>query len=454
MGAVFSCPTRHAPAQKPDAAGTADGAVEDEYWTVVRTFWWDLSPVALANTLEWLEFGVYMAMAPYIQRTFFRGSSVAVFAAFATTFFMRPLGGLIFGYVGDRCGRKPALLASLYGILLATLGQGLAPAIPVVGPAFMLLCRVVQGLACGGEVGSVVVFLHESAPRPVLAHAGSIPLFGALLGTGLATAAGLAMERLLTNDQMLRWGWRLPFLMAAVPGAWALYKVHRVGETEEFQRMSAEAESEQVRLRDYPLQGLLAAASATSCFVVSYLAGGYLHVWLVRYSNFSGPQALLVLLANQLVGSALCWVAGVLGDTYGVAKAGAGLTAGVLVTCVPMYWGLLPFSGSTAAVVAFGVLVPGLQFAASAPAYTAAAELFPAPVRGRAVCLYYNLAGCVGGIAPIVCSVWGTPLAPGYFTALCSLPSLLAFLGAWVLHQQFLQDGKGPQVAHIRDNPY
>ena len=420
----------------------------------MRTFWWDMSPVALANTLEWLEFGVYITMAPYIQLTFFRGSDVATFAAFAITFVIRPLGGLMFGYVVDRCGRRPALIASLYGMLFATLGQGLAPSIPVFGQAFVLLCRVLQGLACGGEIGSVLVFLHESAPRPVLAHAGCITAFSGCLGSGLATAAALTMERLLTNDQMLRWGWRLPFLMAAVPGAWAVYKVHHIEETEEFQRASAEAESEQVGLQDYPLQGLLAAASAVGCYAANYLAGGYLHVWLVKYSNYSRQQALLVLMANQLVVCPLYWVPGVLGDTYGAAKTGIGMIAGVLITSVPMYWGLLPFSGSTMAMVAFGVLVPAFQFSMTPAVFTVSTELFPTPIRGRAVCLYYNLAGCVGGVAPMICSIWDTPLAPGYFTALCCVPSLLAVFGAWVLHQQFLQDGKGPQVAHIRDSPY
>jgi MHS family proline/betaine transporter-like MFS transporter len=178
------------------------------------------------NVMEWYDFSVYGFFARTIGNLYFptddpKTSLLAAFAVFAVGFLMRPLGAVLFGYIGDRVGRGPALLWSVVAMAVPTFVIGALPTYAEIGitaSLLMLLCRIVQGLAVGGEYTSSAVFLAETAhPHQRGATAAWAP-FGAIAGILLGSAVGAAIFNAMPLEQVVAWGWRLPFLLGVVVG--------------------------------------------------------------------------------------------------------------------------------------------------------------------------------------------------------------------------------------------
>jgi MHS family proline/betaine transporter-like MFS transporter len=174
----------------------------------------------IGNLLEWFDFAIYGYLAGTIAQLFFpahdpTSSLIAALGVFAAGFLMRPLGGLLFGYIGDRHGRPAALLSSIAAMAVATLFMGLLPTYETAGLAssfLMIACRLVQGLAVGGEYACSIIVLVETAPSGRRGVRGSIACLGATLGTTMGSVAGTLLFWALDEQQIQAWGWRLPFL--------------------------------------------------------------------------------------------------------------------------------------------------------------------------------------------------------------------------------------------------
>ena len=178
------------------------------------------------NVMEWYDFSIYGFFARTIGNLYFptedpKTSLLAAFAVFAVGFLMRPLGAVLFGYIGDRVGRGPALLWSVVAMAVPTFVIGTLPTYAEIGitaSLLMLLCRIVQGLAVGGEYTSSAVFLAETAhPHQRGATAAWAP-FGAIAGILLGSTVGAVIFNAMPLEQVVAWGWRLPFLLAVVVG--------------------------------------------------------------------------------------------------------------------------------------------------------------------------------------------------------------------------------------------
>ena len=202
---------------------------------MVTDFWVDQLPPSLANFLESYEVVVYAYTSDYIAVAFFQGSQSASWLAFAVSFVGRPVGGLLFGCLSDRQGRRTSMLTSLYLTYGATLGLGLAPRVPYLGPAWIVLCRFLQGIGLAGQVGSVGVLLPESAPRPILAQAGGPIVTSGWFGFVSALGVTMFFTTTLSPAQMQSGGWRLPFLTIVLPGALLLSIAHQATESPEFE---------------------------------------------------------------------------------------------------------------------------------------------------------------------------------------------------------------------------
>ena len=205
-----------------------------------------ITAAVFGNALEWYDFTIYAVLAPIIGRQFFPKSSdtvalLATFAVFGIGFVARPLGGVLIGFVGDRIGRKPALLLTIMLMAVGTVSIGLLPGFASIGiaaPALLVVARAFQGFSAGGEWGSSASFLVEWAPtakRGLIGscHTGSI-FVGQLVGTGVAAS----LTTLLGSASMESWGWRVPFLLGALIGPLGLLARRRIDETPVFRKVT------------------------------------------------------------------------------------------------------------------------------------------------------------------------------------------------------------------------
>ncbi len=215
-----------------------------------------MKAAALGNAMEWFDFGVYSYIAVTLGKVFFpTGNATAqllsTFGAFAAAFLVRPLGGMVFGPLGDRVGRQKVLALTMIMMAAGTFAIGLIPSYAAIGvgaPILLLAARLVQGFSTGGEYAGASTFIAEYAPDKRRGFLGSWLEFGTL--AGYIGGAGLVtlMTALLSTDDLLSWGWRIPFLIAGPMGIIGLYLRMRLEETPAFAAEVAKAETERPKV--------------------------------------------------------------------------------------------------------------------------------------------------------------------------------------------------------------
>lgn len=214
-----------------------------------ENFYRTITAIALGNALEWYDFAIFGALADIIGLHFFpiKYESTALLASFGiygSAFFMRPLGGIIMGYIGDTYGRKRALEISVALMLVPSFLIGCLPTFLEIGyfaPILLVLLRLLQGLAVGGEMIGAYVFTIESCEgQDHGGFWGGVCKSTALCGTALGMAVVAFMREYQAYDQLYAWGWRIPFLASCVLGGAASYLRYHINETDEFQRLKVQ----------------------------------------------------------------------------------------------------------------------------------------------------------------------------------------------------------------------
>jgi len=465
MGTPLSCPDHWA---SPGPLGATWGPVGDPpakadseftpYWSEVAAFCGEQWPVAAANAMDWFHLYAYTSVEPWITEVFFGGSHTAAWIGFGVSFIIGPVGSLAFGMVADTFGRRPAVLLSLSLMCVATVGQGLVPVVPHLGPSLLLTCRVLQGIAAGGET-SLLLFLTEKAPTRVLGMSGVFLTVGDQLGVASGSLVTVLLSSALTNDQMLQWGWRVPFLLALLPAGLALYFVSGIEETAQFQEVAAgntDAEDNSVvSLWEYWPQCLLSTAGAAAALTqFDVTSGPYFREWLVRWLGMTQGQAYKMLFLGQIAVFVPLLPVGVLADTYGLGKGFA--LCGILMATLstPIYYTLLKHPTSTPVLIVVGIMLPALLQASTGPDIVWMSGLFPPEVRGRCVAVTYNIANVVGGLGPMVCSLSTDPLFPGYYCTVFGILSATACITSVWLHRRYLRTRKGLRTAYLLEDPF
>lgn len=393
---------------------------------------------ALGNATEWFDYGIYAYGVTYISAALFPGDvDDALFfalATFAISFLVRPLGGLFWGPLGDRLGRKSVLALTILLMSGATLAVGLIPSYAQIGlwaPALLILLRMAQGFSTGGEYGGAATFMAEYAPDDRRGFYGSFLEFGTLAGFSFGAALMLGCSLLLGEAAMHEWGWRVPFLVAAPMGLIGMYLRARMEDTPVFrdhQETSEASSSLRDLFRHHRRPILVVSGLVVALNVVNYTLLSYMPTYLQRRIGLSPDQALIVPIIGMLFMMLFLPMAGALSDRVGRRVMWRISLVGLLVAVVPLY--MLMATGMAGAIIAFMLLgllyVPQLAtISATFPA------LFPTAVRFSGFAIAYNVATSLfGGTAPAVGSglinATGNELMPAYYMMLACMVGLVA----------------------------
>jgi MHS family proline/betaine transporter-like MFS transporter len=385
---------------------------------------------ALGNATEWFDYGIYAYGVVYISAALFPADleSATLFAlgTFAISFLVRPLGGLFWGPLGDRYGRKTVLAITIIMMSAATVCVGLIPAYESIGfwaPVLLVLLRMVQGFSTGGEYGGAATFMAEYSPDNRRGFYGSFLEFGTLAGFSFGALLMLGFSVWLGETAMYDWGWRIPFLVAAPMGLIGLYLRSRMEDTPVFRELEEQhatepAASTELRhlITGYWPQLLTMGGLVVALNVVNYTLLSYMPTYLQRRLGLSADDALLVPIVGMLFMMLLVPFAGALSDRVGRKPLWWFSLGGLFVAVLPLY--MLMASGVAGAVLGFALL--GLLYVPQLATISAMfPAMFPTHVRFAGFAIAYNVSTSLfGGTAPAFNSLlidWtGNELVPAF----------------------------------------
>ncbi|MCH9666391.1 MAG: MFS transporter [Actinomycetia bacterium] len=399
---------------------------------------------AIGNATEWFDYGLYAYGVTYISAAVFPGdtesATLLALMTFAVSFLVRPLGGFIWGPLGDRLGRRQILAITIVLMAGATFCVGLVPTYDSIGfwaPTLMVLLRMIQGFSTGGEYGGAATFMAEYAPPRRRGFLGSFLEFGTLAGFSAGALLMLSFSLVLSEDQMSTWGWRLPFLIAAPLGLVGIYLRTKLDETPVFQELEEsgrEEESIGTEFKDLltrfwapilKLGGLVVALN-----VVNYTLLSYMPTYLESAIGLSTNMSLVVPIIGMLAMMVFLPFAGRLSDRVGRKPLWWVSLVGLFVAVVPMF--LLMSTGPVGAIIGFAIL--GLLYVPQLATISAMfPAMFPTQVRYAGFAIAYNVSTSIfGGTAPAV-NEWlitesGNNLWPAFYMMIAVAIGMLGFL--------------------------
>ncbi|MYR62471.1 MFS transporter [Streptomyces sp. SID625] len=401
---------------------------------------------ALGNCMEWFDFGVYSYLAATIGKVFFPGASpgaqvISSFATFAAAFVVRPLGGLFFGPLGDRLGRQKVLATTMIMMAAGTFAIGLIPSYGTIGiaaPVLLLLARMVQGFSTGGEYGGATTFVAEYSPDRRRGFLSSWLDFGTFVGYALGSALVTVLNFLLTDPQMLSWGWRIPFLIAGPLGGIGLYMRLKLEESPAFQQQLDEHEKSLAQqsagsefrtiVKKHWAALLICMGIVLLYNVTNYMVTGYLPTYQTETLHRSSSSADLLVLLGMVWIVLLITFIGRLSDHVGRRPVYGVAAAAMIVLAIPSFL-LLKMHGTWPPIA--GVLILSTLLACfAAPSAATLPALFPTAVRYAAMGIGFNFAvAAFGGTTPLVTAALvgatGDDLMPAYYLMLAGVIGLV-----------------------------
>jgi len=396
-----------------------------------------LAAAAVGNVVEWFDLTIYATFAVYFSPLFFptedaRAALLSTFAVFAVGFFVRPLGGWLLGAYADRQGRKRALTLTIILMAVPTLAIGISPTYESIGllaPAILVLARMVQGFAAGGESGGAMAYLYEIAPPNRRGLYTSLWYTTVVAGIVMATLLGFILSKALPTDDLSSWGWRIPFLIggaAGLVGLWVRAAMTETLETEPAAEAGAHRTGLVALLADYPRETLriflLMAGSATAF----YTFVSYMPTHLIKNIKLGADATFGVHTLALVVFMVLLPLFGHLSDRYGRRILGLIFALGGAIAIVPLSLALSTVWWQTLLTDLALLALTACMFSVLAAVMT---EQFPSRMRAMGVGAPYNLATAIfGGTAPFLLT-WlsGNDQTTLYFVYLAVLVFLVAF---------------------------
>jgi MHS family proline/betaine transporter-like MFS transporter len=397
----------------------------------------------IGNVLEWYDLTIYGYFSPVIAKLFFPNenpliSLIAAFGIFAAGFLVRPLGAVIFGMLGDRIGRKNALFISIVLIAVPTFLMGLMPTYAQIGlwaPLLLTVLRLLQGLSVGGEFSSSLIYLTENAPASRRGFTGSWIFFGSGLGWLLGSFVSAKVNQGLSPEEVMAWGWRLPFLFGLLTGFFGFYLRYFSRETSLFEtlkRNNALATHPVKESLQHSKRGVaITIGLAIFSTIGGYIVYAYMPTHLTHATGMPLADALMINTISLAVFTLLIPFSGMLSDMIGRRTQFMISCTGMILFAVPLFSILHQghFNQCLGAMLSLTVLMALFQ----GPFPAMMHELFPTRVRASAIAISYNVtAALFAGTAPLVCTLLikesGSLLAPAFYLMLAATVTLTVLL--------------------------
>ncbi|MBD8612839.1 MFS transporter [Pseudomonas putida] len=394
---------------------------------------------SVGNMVEWYDWYVYAAFSLYFAQVFFPKDSLNAqllntAAIFAVGFLMRPIGGWLMGIYADRKGRKAALMASVLLMCFGSLVIALTPGYETIGiwaPVLLVLARLMQGLSVGGEYGTSATYLSEMATRERRGFFSSFQYVTLISGQLIALAVLIVLQQTLTEDQLLSWGWRVPFVIGALCAVVALWLRRGMEETDSFTQKKETKESTMRTLLRHPKELLTVVGLTMGGTLAFYTYTTYMQKYLVNTVGFSKADSTAISAATLFLFMCLQPVIGALSDKIGrrpiliaFGVLGTVCTVPILTTLhtIQTWWG------------AFFLIMAALIIVSGYTSINAVvkAELFPTEIRALGVGLPYALTVSIfGGTAELI-ALWfkqiGMETGYYWYVTACIACSLLVYV--------------------------
>ena len=396
---------------------------------------------AVGNFIEWYDFAIYGFLATTLAAQFFPNENptsalLETFAVFAVAFALRPLGGIFFGRLGDRLGRRTTLSLTVILISGSTAAIGLMPtyeSIGVLAPILLVTARCLQGFSAGGEYAGACAYVIEHAPPRRRASMASFVPVSTFWSFAFAAGFTFVLSQILGSAAMGDWGWRIPFLLAIPLGLFGFYLRFKMEESPLF----AEAEEDE-DLVSSPLKETVVNHWRTIALLVGFISATglsfytfttYMSTFMSVEGALSRAEALLSSCICLIIAGLLCPFAGRLSDRIGRRNTTRSACLILIVTVFPSFMmagtGVLWMAIIGQMLLGVGAVMTGIVTA------VLMSELFPTKVRYTASAISYNLAYTLfGGSAPFIATLLidrtGNQLAPAAYLAVVCVIALLA----------------------------
>lgn len=392
---------------------------------------------AIGAVVEWYDLMLYGYLATVFAVVFFpdgMGAGVAIAATmggFAVGFLMRPLGGMFFGWVGDRFGRKASLMLAIMMMGVPMLGTALLPGYAVLGwvaPITLILLRMIMGFSSGGEYSGTLVFLAEGSDKGGRGRKAAVATAFAAIGVLLASMTATLLTWLLTYDQLVSWGWRVPFFLGSLILILGIVMRSKMVENDHYLELKESGQISKRPLRDAMRSkgkmivyiGLLAGF----CGLAYYIVLTYMVTYFETTLGMSSATANLIGTSSALLYAVTAFYFGGLSDRLGRKKQMMIGAIGLAVLSVPLFLMMSNQSALLTWVCATVLLIPVMMF--NAAFYPAATELLPARERSAGVGIGYNFGtALLGSTAPFVVQVLlnmtGIATIPAYYLVIAAV---------------------------------
>ncbi|MGW7924806.1 MFS transporter [Staphylococcus xylosus] len=396
----------------------------------------------IGNAMEWFDFGLYSYLAVILGQNFFSSvendqlKTIFTFATFAIAFLLRPVGGIIFGMIGDKYGRKVVLTTTIIMMAFSTLLIGILPTYDQIGvwaPILLLLGRVLQGFSTGGEYAGAMVYIAESSPDRKRNTLGSGLEIGTLSGYIAASVLSGLLFFFLNDDQMASWGWRIPFILGLFLGIFGFYLRRKLEESPVYENeLSDKPKRDSIgflTIIRYYYKDIIVCFVAVAFFnCTNYMVTSYMPSYLQQIIKLDSTTVSILITVVMAVMIPLALMFGRLADRIGEKNV---FLIGLIGTAVFSVAAFSLFQTTSIIFIIVGIFILGFflsTYEGTMPG--SLPTMFYTHIRYRTLAVTFNVSvSLFGGTTPLIASSLvaktGDPLSPAYYLTAVSIVGII-----------------------------